>query len=96
MKKFALILCSSVVILCNSISCTSHKEKPKPKPLIPVKTAQAVQKTVPVQVKGIGTIEPFSTVAIKAQITGQISRIQVAEGSDVREGELLVSIDPEP
>lgn len=85
----------SLLLLFVFAAC-SPKEKPKAKPLIPVKTAQAVQKTVPVQVKGIGTIEPFSTVAVKAQVSGQIKRIQVAEGSDVREGELLVSIDPEP
>jgi multidrug efflux system membrane fusion protein len=85
-----------IFLLLFVFAACAPKEKPKPKPLIPVKTAQAVQKTVPVQVKGIGTIEPFSTVAIKAQVTGQISRIQVAEGSDVKEGELLVSIDPEP
>ena len=85
----------SLLLLFVFAAC-APKEKPKAKPLIPVKTAQAVQKNVPVQVKGIGTIEPFSTVAIKAQVSGQIKRIQVAEGSDVREGELLVSIDPEP
>jgi multidrug efflux system membrane fusion protein len=95
MKQIALKLGSLLVILL-TVSCSTSKEKPKAKPLIPVKVAQALQKNVPVQVKGIGTIEPFSTVAIKAQVTGQISRIQVAEGSDVREGELLVSIDPEP
>lgn len=85
----------SLLLLFVFAAC-APKEKPKAKPLIPVKTAQAVQKNVPVQVKGIGTIEPFSTVAVKAQVSGQIKRIQVAEGSDVREGELLVSIDPEP
>jgi multidrug efflux system membrane fusion protein len=89
------LLCWLVVLFLLE-ACSPVKEKPRLKPVVPVKTAQAVQKNVPVQVKGIGTIEPFSTVAIKAQVTGQISRIQVAEGSDVREGELLVSIDPEP
>lgn len=85
----------SLLLLFVFAAC-APKEKPKAKPLIPVKTAQAVQKTVPVQIRGIGTIEPFSTVAVKAQVSGQIKRIQVAEGSDVREGDLLVSIDPEP
>ncbi|SJZ92463.1 membrane fusion protein, multidrug efflux system [Trichlorobacter thiogenes] len=95
MKRIALLLFCFALLLFN-LACSPVKEKPKAKPAIPVKTAQAVQKNVPVQIKGIGTIEAFSTVAIKAQVTGQISRIQVAEGSDVREGQLLVSIDPEP
>ena len=51
---------------------------------------------MPVQVKAIGNIEAYSSVAIKAQVTGQIARVHFAEGSDVEKGALLVSIDPEP
>ncbi|MDK9718063.1 MAG: efflux RND transporter periplasmic adaptor subunit [Trichlorobacter sp.] len=95
MKRIVRILWCLIALyaLC---SCTPQKEKPKPKPLIPVKTAQAVQKTVPVQIKAIGTIEAVSSVALKAQVTGQISRIHLPEGSEVRQGDLLVSVDPEP
>ncbi|MDD2500066.1 MAG: efflux RND transporter periplasmic adaptor subunit [Geobacter sp.] len=95
MNLIARILCVAVllVFLCG---CTASKEKTKPKPLIPVMVARAVQKTVPVQIKGIGTIEAVSTVAVKAQVSGQISRIHLPEGSEVRQGDLLVSIDPEP
>ncbi len=35
-------------------------------------------------------------MALKAQINGQISRIHLAEGSEVRQGDLLISIDSEP
>lgn len=95
MNLIARIFCVAVllVFLCG---CTASKKKPKPKPLVPVMVAQAVQKTVPVQIKGIGTIEAVSTVAVKAQVSGQISRIHLPEGSEVRQGDLLVSIDPEP
>jgi multidrug efflux system membrane fusion protein len=82
------------LILCTA--CTTTKEKPKPKPAVPVKVTQALQKDVPVQIKAIGTIEAFTSVAIKSQVSGQIARIHFQEGSDVKKGDLLISIDPEP
>jgi multidrug efflux system membrane fusion protein len=83
------------VILCTT-SCTSKKEKPKTKPPVPVKVSQALQKDIPIQIKAIGNVEAFTSVAIKSQVNGQIARIHFAEGGDVSKGTLLVSIDPEP
>ncbi|MEI6207012.1 MAG: biotin/lipoyl-binding protein [Desulfuromonadales bacterium] len=57
---------------------------------------RALQKNVPVQVKTIGNIEAFTSVAIKSQVNGQIARVHFTEGRDVEKGALLVSIDPEP
>jgi multidrug efflux system membrane fusion protein len=95
MKHSLLILTIfAVFLLCTA--CTAKKEKPKTKPPVPVKVAQVVQKNVPVQVKAIGNIEAYTSVAIKSQVGGQIARLHFAEGSDVEKGALLISIDPEP
>lgn len=83
-----------MAFLCCS-ACTAKKEKSKAKPAVPVKVAPALKKDMPVQVKAIGNIEAFTTVAIKSQVNGQIERIHFSEGSDVEKGALLVSIDPE-
>lgn len=89
-----LLAISAVVLFCTA--CSAKKEKPKTKPPVPVKVAQALRKDVPVQVKAIGNIEAFTSVAIKSQVSGQISRLHFTEGSDVEKGALLISIDPEP
>ncbi len=89
-----MFTCCILLFLC--AACSSKKEKPKAKPPVPVKVVQAVLKNVPVQVKAIGTIEAFTSVAIKSQVSGQIARLHFAEGSDVEKGALLISIDPEP
>ncbi len=94
-KMISGLLVSSAVVLCCT-GCTAKKEKPKAKPPVPVKTAHAVQKDVPIQVKAIGTIEAYTTIAIKSQVSGQIARVHFTEGSDVEKGSLLLSIDPEP
>jgi multidrug efflux system membrane fusion protein len=95
MKQTVIILACSAVLIVNT-ACTAKNEKPNVKPPVPVKVAQALQKDVPVQVKAIGNIEAFTSVAIKSQVDGQIARIHFTEGSDVEKGDLLISIDPEP
>lgn len=95
MRQITHMLYLALVLLVLA-ACAERQEKPTSKPAVPVTVVQAVQKTVPVQVRAIGTVEPISSVALKAQVSGQISRIHVAEGSEVRQGELLISIDPEP
>jgi multidrug efflux system membrane fusion protein len=95
MKQILIVLMLSVALLLDT-SCTAKKEKPKAKPPVPVKVVQAMQKDVPVQVKAIGNIEAYTSVAIKSQVSGQIARIHFMEGSDVEKGALLISIDPEP
>ena len=95
MKQTSMLRAVSLVFfLCSA--CTPAKEKPKVKPPVPVKVAQAQQKNVPSQIRAIGNIEAFTTVAIKSQVGGQIARLHFAEGSDVVKGALLISIDPEP
>jgi membrane fusion protein, multidrug efflux system len=63
---------------------------------VPVTTATAVQKAVPLTLKAIGTVTPYSTVDIRAQITGQLNTIHFTEGQDVTAGQLLFTIDPRP
>lgn len=95
MKRTSIILAASIALLFCA-ACTAKKEKPKAKPPVPVKVAQALPKDVPLQIKAIGNIEAYTSVAIKSQVSGQISRVHFKEGSDVQKGELLISIDPEP
>ncbi|GAB4482873.1 MAG: efflux RND transporter periplasmic adaptor subunit [Thermodesulfovibrionales bacterium] len=48
------------------------------------------------QISAIGTVEPSSTVAVRAQVGGTLTRVHFAEGKDVRRGDLLFTIDPRP
>ncbi|MGB7623631.1 MAG: efflux RND transporter periplasmic adaptor subunit [Terriglobia bacterium] len=60
---------------------------------VPVMVAAVVQKSVPVEIRAIGTGEAFSTVSVKAMVNGEITRVNFVEGQDVRKGELLFTID---
>jgi multidrug efflux system membrane fusion protein len=63
---------------------------------VPVVVATAVQKSVPTQIRAVGNVEAYSTVAIKSQVTGVIYKIHFKEGDDVKKDQLLFTIDPRP
>jgi membrane fusion protein, multidrug efflux system len=63
---------------------------------VPVLAAKVVQKTVADTIRAIGRVEAFSTVDIKAQINGQIMQVNFRQGQDVKQGDLLFTIDPRP
>src|SRR3954454_10097816 len=63
---------------------------------VPVVTARVQTKSVPVTIPAVGTAEPLSTVQIRAQVTGQLSAVNFAEGQEVRKGQLLFTIDARP
>jgi multidrug efflux system membrane fusion protein len=76
-------------------------KKPEPgrregRPPVPVTVVAAVQKIMPVQVEAVGTVEPYSTVSIRSQVTGAITKVHFKEGDDVKEGDLLFTVDPRP
>jgi multidrug efflux system membrane fusion protein len=94
MKKNTIWFMVSIGFLCLT-TCTEKKET-KSTPPVRVKVAPALQKDVPIEVKAIGNIEASVSVAVKSQVSGQIARVHFKEGSDVRKGDLLFSLDPEP
>ena len=65
-------------------------------PPAPVLVAKAVRRTVPMQIKEIGTVEAFSSIAIKARVEGNLVAIHFKEGDYVRTGQRLFTIDPRP
>lgn len=78
--------------------CTSKGSPPPSKKAdgVPVTVASVVQRDVPVEVQVIGNVEAYSTVTIKAQVTGQLTKVYFQEGEYVKKGQLLFEIDPRP
>jgi len=66
------------------------------KKAVPVSIGRSETKAVPLELRAIGTVEPYATVAIKSQITGVIQSIHFKEGDEVKKGDLLFTIDPRP
>ncbi|HEV3011326.1 MAG TPA: efflux RND transporter periplasmic adaptor subunit [Burkholderiales bacterium] len=75
---------------------SAKASKGKGTPAIPVTVARVQQQTIPVRLHAIGNVEPYSTVALKARVGGQILEVNFREGQPVKKGEVLFRIDPRP
>jgi membrane fusion protein, multidrug efflux system len=65
-------------------------------PPVPVTAAAVEQKSVPFDVQAIGTVIAASTVAVRAQITGELMSVNFKEGDEVQEGQVLFTLDKRP
>src|SRR4030095_3093949 len=85
---------SIAVLLVSPVwSCTAQTAAPPPPSGVPVVVAKVSQKLMPVEVTSVGNVEPISTVAIKAQVSGELLQVHFNEGDFVRKGQLLFTID---
>jgi membrane fusion protein, multidrug efflux system len=65
-------------------------------PEVPVTEGIAEGKTIPVYVKGLGTVQAYNTVNVRTQVSGQITKVFFREGQEVKAGDPLFQIDPRP
>jgi membrane fusion protein, multidrug efflux system len=63
---------------------------------VPVTIAPVVRADFPVYLGGLGTVQGFNTVLVRTRIDGQIDKVAFKEGQSVKQGDLLVEIDPRP
>jgi len=89
----ALLLLGAAALLA---ACSMGPARVDAHDPVPVTVGKVIQKDVPVLLSEIGSVEPYSTVAIKAQIGGELVEVGFHEGQDVRKGDLLFRIDPRP
>jgi multidrug efflux system membrane fusion protein len=73
-----------------------EKNRPGGPPPVPVSVAAATQRAVPVMLRAIGNVDPYSSVAVKARVDGQIVEVNFHQGQAVREGEVLFRLDARP
>jgi multidrug efflux system membrane fusion protein len=91
---FVLAVLAAAVFVVFQANRGSRADTQKSVPAVPVTAAPVVVKTVPVRLYAIGNVEPFTTVAIKARVDGQIVSVHFKEGDEVRQGAILFEIDP--
>jgi multidrug efflux system membrane fusion protein len=69
---------------------------PQRAPAVPVSVAPVQKVDFPVYLTGLGTVQGFNTVQVRTRVDGQIDKVAFTEGQIVKQGDLLVSIDPRP
>jgi multidrug efflux system membrane fusion protein len=63
---------------------------------VPVVAAAARRGEMPVFLNGLGSVTAFNTVTVRTRVDGQVDKVAYEEGQIVKEGDLLIQIDPRP
>ncbi|MGH9583892.1 MAG: efflux RND transporter periplasmic adaptor subunit, partial [Bryobacteraceae bacterium] len=63
---------------------------------VPVRVVAAMSANVPLNVTAVGTVQAIRSVDVKSQIAGQMVRVDFEAGQNVKRGQLLFEIDPQP
>ncbi len=98
MRRWAVIAVSAVAVLAAggllvfSPTTGSKEAQPKDEPRIVAVKRSSVQ----TRVAETGTLEPVQTIEIKSQVSGDVLRLNVAEGQHVPAGAALAVIQQEP
>jgi len=78
------------------IADTANKTTQALNRAIPVTTAAVVAKTMPIYLTELGTVTAYQTVTVKTRVDGQLLSVNVQEGQQVKQGQVLAMIDPAP
>jgi membrane fusion protein, multidrug efflux system len=104
MKKPGLLVAAAALIAllggaaamqwfgANERAAAQVPKTPQPR-LVSVEMGTAVKKRVPVVVEALGTVTPLASVAVRTRIDSEIVNIHFSDGSLVKAGDLLVSLD---
>jgi multidrug efflux system membrane fusion protein len=106
MKKSRLTWLAVVTVLAvaalwfarshGSFAAANSEAKNPPPEAVPVTAVAAKVQDMPVELRGLGTVQAFNMVEIKAQVTGTLVAIPVQEGQEVHQGDIVAQIDPRP
>lgn len=66
------------------------------KETVPVHIGTVTRQPMPVQHTEIGRVEAYSTIEVKAQVSGELVEVAFEEGDEVEQGQVLFRIDPRP
>lgn len=96
MKKIAVVVLAIIVVSVGGYFLLKKKPPPPAMHAVPVLAGKALQKSVPVLVDAIGTVEAYKSVTVYSRVMGQLQQIHFKEGRDVQKGDKLFTIDPAP
>jgi multidrug efflux system membrane fusion protein len=98
--RVALISCSLMVMAVAAAGCAKGEAQPQQQAAapaaVPVTVSAAVRKAMPLDASVVGTVEAYSTVSVRAQLTGELTSVNFQQGDDVVAGQELFTLDRRP
>ena len=93
------LVASLITVLMAAAACGKQEQAAvhaQGMPVPSVTVAVAGQQAVPIEIDAIGNAQPYRTVQLKSMVDGQIARVLLQQGEDVRAGQLLFQLDKRP
>jgi membrane fusion protein, multidrug efflux system len=100
--RWLLAAAACALVLIGARHLLSQDGTPRPRAAqqaqngAPVHVAVVETRSFPIILSGLGTVQATNTVTVRSRVDGQIEKVGFEEGQMVREGDLLVQIDPAP
>ena len=88
------LLSLAASVFTSSCGGATPKTEAATPPPVTVVVADVIEKNVPIYSEFVGQTKAHETVELRARIEGVLQRIHFREGTAVRRGQLLFSIDP--
>ena len=63
---------------------------------VPVQITPAQQQPMPIFLTALGTVTPYMSVTVKARVNGELLPVRFTEGQQVKQGQMIMQIDPRP
>ena len=87
--------CGAALLIAALAGCSDGAAKKKSEaPPVPVLTAAAVARDMPVMLQVVGRAEAFESVQLKPRVDGQVAAVLFTEGQHVKQGDVLIRLDP--
>lgn len=93
---FAVLGALAIVLAIWGIIGAKPHRKPERRTAVPVTTARASVRDMPLTVSAIGAAQAWKSVLVRTQVNGKLMRVGFEEGGEVRAGQVLAEIDPAP
>lgn len=92
-SKSTLSVCAALWVTLLVAACGKKEEAPKGPPVPEVTVTDVVQKDVAVGGELTATLRGFEDIEIRARVEGYLKSVDYKEGSEVKKGQLLFTID---
>jgi multidrug efflux system membrane fusion protein len=102
-RTLRFVALGPILVLMASCSSSSNADSPAatagggrsggPAPTV-VTTATVVTKSMPIEARAVGNVEASSSVAVRAQVSGELLKVGFTEGQEVTAGQTLFTLNP--
>ncbi len=89
-------IAAAVAVQTSSAQHPPVQQADPPPSAVPATVAKATRQDVPIYATGVGNVEAYASVLIRARVDGNLMSVPVTEGQDVKQGDLIAVIDPRP